>query len=88
MLLVQAFLLPEYLGLPFGIASWTFAFPVAASANYAIRWLGSAPFAGSIVVAWSLLGLATAFIAAITGATICRGYERAAGGGGGSSGPQ
>ena len=80
MLLAQTFLLRDYRRLPFGIASWTFAFPVAASANYAIRWLGSAPFAGSVAVAWLLLGLATVFVAAITGATIRRGYECAAGG--------
>ena len=72
MLIVQAFLFRDYRELPFGITFRTFALPVAASANYAIRWLGSAPFAGSVAVVWSLLGRATAFLAAVTGATIRR----------------
>ncbi|SEO55656.1 SLAC1 family transporter [Actinacidiphila rubida] len=69
MLMVQVFILPRYFKLAFGLEFWTFSFPVAVSANYAIRWCQYAGFSGWKVVSWIALGIATAIILAIVAAT-------------------
>jgi tellurite resistance protein len=64
-LLVQLLLLRQYLEVPFGMYYWAFTFPVASTANYAVRWLTALGFPGSGVIAWVVLGIATAVILAI-----------------------
>ncbi|MGQ4347981.1 SLAC1 family transporter [Streptomyces sp. SAS_275] len=70
MLMVQVFLLSRYRKLAFGLEFWTFTFPLAASANYTIRWCQSTRFSGWEALAWSALGVATAVILAIAVATV------------------
>jgi tellurite resistance protein len=70
MLMVQVFILPRYIKLSFGLEFWTFSFPVAVSANYAIRWFQYSGFSGWKVVSWIALGLATAIILALIAGTI------------------
>ncbi|MCC9157910.1 TDT family transporter [Streptomyces parvulus] len=62
MVLAQVFLLPEYRRLRFTQAWWIFTFPLAATANYTVRWMAAAHVPGWNIWAWSALLLATAFI--------------------------
>jgi len=62
MILMQAALIPQYASLPFSLTFWIFTFPVSTSANYGIRWLKTVDVAGSELISWALLGLATAFV--------------------------
>ncbi|MCU1478961.1 MAG: family transporter [Subtercola sp.] len=70
MLLVQFLLLPEYRRIPFSLAFWAFTFPIASTANFAVRWFQASPFDGWMAVSWVVLGLATAIILAIAAASI------------------
>jgi tellurite resistance protein len=70
MLLVQLLLIPQYLRVPFSIGYWTFTFPIAATSNYAIRWLTALNFPGCRVIAWAVLGIATAVILTIAVLTV------------------
>lgn len=70
MLLVQALFLSEYRHTPFTANFWTFTFPIAASTNVAVRWLGATQGAGARVWSWSLASVATATVTAIAAATL------------------
>ncbi|MEU2261426.1 TDT family transporter [Streptomyces sp. NPDC019645] len=70
MALVQIALLKAYLCLPFSLGFWNFTFPVSASANYSLRWLGESEFDGRDGLAWGVLGLATLFVLSIAVATV------------------
>lgn len=70
MLMVQIFLIPQYRRLGFGLQFWTFTFPVAASANYGMRWCQSAQFLGWRELSWVALTIATAVVLAIAVATV------------------
>ena len=70
MLLMQLMLLPEYRKLPFTQMFWVFTFPVAATANYSIRWLATTDLPGREIYAWMILSLATAFTLVIAARTI------------------
>lgn len=70
MVVVQVVLIGEYRRLAFSMAFWIFTFPVAASANYAIRWLAASEVAGWRVWAAVVLGAATVFVIAVGAATI------------------
>jgi hypothetical protein len=63
MTLVQVFILPEYLRRPFTTSTWSFSFPLAATANTVCRWAVAAPqpveglrgaFASGVIAARSL----------------------------------
>ncbi|MET4097138.1 TDT family transporter [Arthrobacter sp. UYCu712] len=69
MALMQVMLLPEYSRLPFTQMFWVFTFPVAATSNYAIRWLATTDIPGREIYAWTVLGLATAFTLLIAART-------------------
>jgi tellurite resistance protein len=63
--LVQVLLIPQYAALPVSISLWTFSFPVAAAANYLLRWLYASPFPGSVGISWAIISTATAFISGL-----------------------
>ena len=65
MLLMQLFLIGEYRKLTFSPLFWVFTFPVATTANYAVRWFAASNLPGRETYAWITLALATAFIMAI-----------------------
>jgi len=70
MLSVQVMFFSEYRALAFTPNFWAFTFPLAASANFIIRWISVERFPIWHVWAWSIAGLATAFITAIAVATL------------------
>jgi tellurite resistance protein len=70
MMLLQVILLPQYLKLSYTPGFWVFTFPVAATTNYAIRWLAAADFQGREIYSWTILGLATAFTLTIATRTV------------------
>jgi tellurite resistance protein len=70
MVLMQVMLLPQYRKLPFTQMFWVFTFPVAATANYSIRWLATSGLPGGEIYAWTILSLATAFTLVIAVRTI------------------
>jgi tellurite resistance protein len=65
MLLMQLFLIGEYRKLAFSPLFWVFTFPVATTANYAVRWFAALNFSGWETCAWIVLALATAFVMVI-----------------------
>jgi tellurite resistance protein len=65
MLLMQLFLIGEYRKIPFSPLFWVFTFPVATTANYAVRWFAASNLPGREIYSWITLALATAFILAI-----------------------
>lgn len=70
MLFVQVLLINQYRKLRFGLQFWIFTFPVASTTNYLVRWLAASGFPGWHAWAWTLLGVATAFVAAIGVASV------------------
>jgi len=70
MLLVQLMLIPQYVKVPFSMTHWAFAFPLAATCNYVIRWMAVLRFPGWQVIAWSTLTIGTAVILAIAARSI------------------
>ncbi|MET0954806.1 MAG: TDT family transporter [Cryobacterium sp.] len=72
MLLVQVVLIGEYRRLPFSLSFWIFTFPIASTANYAVRWFAASGLPGWQIGAWIFLGAATLFIAAIAAMTLTR----------------
>lgn len=76
MLLVQVMFLPDYRVLSFNPNFWAFTFPVAASSNFAIRWLTSAELPRGHTWSWALAALATAFVGAIAAATVVTSYRQ------------
>jgi len=65
MLMVQLMLLRQYLTVPFSITYWAFAFPLAATCNYVVRWMAVLRFPGWQVIAWCTLAIGTAVILTI-----------------------
>jgi tellurite resistance protein len=70
MLSVQVMFSSEYRTLAFTPNFWAFTFPLAASANFIIRWISVERFPIWHAWAWSIAGLVTAFITAIAIATL------------------
>ncbi|MFD3440713.1 hypothetical protein ACFWU3_24760 [Streptomyces sp. NPDC058685] len=70
MLLIQVALFRAYINLPFSLNFWNFTFPVSASANYGLHWLGEATFDGRRQLAWAVVCVATVIVLAIAGATV------------------
>jgi tellurite resistance protein len=73
--IVQLRLIPVYRRLAFGPAFWSFAFPYAAVATFALHWINYGRPVGYTVWAWVVLLAITAFIAALvaetTAALVC-----------------
>ena len=67
--IVQLRLIPVYRHLAFTPASWSFAFPYAAAATFALHWLNYGKPFGYKTWAWIILLAITAFIAALTAQT-------------------
>jgi tellurite resistance protein len=67
---MQLMLLAEYRKLPFTQMFWVFTFPVAATANYSIRWLATTDLPGREIYAWTILSLATAFTLVVAARTV------------------
>jgi tellurite resistance protein len=70
MVAVQLAMIGHYRKTPFSLSYWIFAFPVASTANYLVRWLARGHFAGANVSAWVVLAIATTFILGIGLASI------------------
>jgi tellurite resistance protein len=70
MTLIQLFILPDYLRLPFTMSSWAFSFPVAATANTVAHWAIAAPGPASGAIAWTGLVVATVVIGLLSMLTI------------------
>ncbi|MFJ4467672.1 TDT family transporter [Streptomyces sp. NPDC089424] len=70
MLLAQIFLLGEYGRLRFSQAWWIFTFPMAATANYTVRWMAVSHIPGWHVWSWCALAITTAFILYVAARTI------------------
>ncbi|NJC82408.1 TDT family transporter [Planosporangium mesophilum] len=68
--IVQIRLIPVYRRLSFGPAFWSFAFPYAAVATFALHWVNYGRPVGYKVWAWIVLLAITAFIAALVAETI------------------
>ncbi|SEO87940.1 TDT family transporter [Actinacidiphila rubida] len=74
-ILIVASLLPD-LALPtFHTGYWIFSFPVAASANFVIRWSHGADLSGWQTVSWLMLAAATLFWLALAAATIAHAFR-------------
>ncbi|WP_051114194.1 hypothetical protein [Actinopolymorpha alba] len=67
--LVQLRLIPVYRRLAFGPAFWSFAFPYAAVATFALHWINYGRPVGYAVWAWVVLLAITAFIAVLVAKT-------------------
>ena len=70
MTIAQLRLLPLYRTLSFSPSFWSFTFPPANMALFALRWLDLEQPAGSGVYAWALIAAITILIAAIAARTI------------------
>ncbi|MEW1843229.1 hypothetical protein AB0392_35260 [Nonomuraea angiospora] len=67
--IVQLRLIPVYRRLTFGPAFWSFAFPYAAVATFALHWIKYGKPVGYPVLAWVVLLAITAFIAVLVAKT-------------------
>lgn len=65
LLLSQLFLVTRYARIPFGIATWSFTFTVAAPATYGIHWLWLTQPAGWQLWSWLTLTVVTLWIGGI-----------------------
>lgn len=72
LLVGQAFLVPRYARVPFGLGWWSFTFTAAAPAGYGIRLLHAAHPAGWPVWAWLVLAVVTLWIGGIGVRTLVR----------------
>jgi tellurite resistance protein len=72
MTLVQVFILPEYLRRPFTTSTWSFSFPLAATANTVCRWAVAAPQPVGRVLAWPTPIFATAIVGLLASLTAWR----------------
>ena len=70
MLALQLSLIPVYRRVGFGLNFWTFTFPVAATSNFVIRFVGAGGAAGGVPIAWIAVGLSTAVVLAIAAASL------------------
>jgi tellurite resistance protein len=68
-IVVQLRLIPVYWRLSFSPASWSFAFPYAAVATFALHWIHYGKPVGHTAWAWVVLVAITAFIAALAAQT-------------------
>jgi tellurite resistance protein len=67
--IVQLRLIPVYRRLTFTPAFWSFAFPYAAVATFALHWINYGKPVGYKIWAWVVLLAITAFIAALAAET-------------------
>jgi tellurite resistance protein len=67
--LVQLRLIPVYRHLAFTPAFWSFAFPYAAAATFALHWINYGKPVGYKILAWIVLIAITVFIAALAAET-------------------
>jgi len=65
MILLQLFLIRIYRTLSFTLGFWSFTFPVAAAASYAIEWFTITRFAGWQAASVAALVVATAVVVAV-----------------------
>lgn len=65
LVLVQLMLLPDYRRVGFTLGFWAFAFPVASTTNFGMRWLRALHITDIEAWAWLLTSLATVSIAAL-----------------------
>jgi tellurite resistance protein len=70
MVLIQGLFFSEYRHLSFTLNFWAFTFPVAASANLVMRWVHAEQFPFWRAWSWTLAGMTTAFVLALTAATL------------------
>jgi tellurite resistance protein len=70
MLAVQVALLGEYRRLRFSPSWWTFTFPLASTADFAIRWSMTGRMPGWEVVIWAVLAAVSAFVLYVAVRTI------------------
>jgi tellurite resistance protein len=70
MILIQIVFVEEYRKLSFSLSFWVFTFPVAVTANYAVRWFAASRLDHSDTWAWTALALASAFVVAISAKTV------------------
>ncbi len=70
MLLVQIVLIGDYRKLSFNASFWTFTFPLAATANYAIRWFAATDTPAGAVWSWIALSILTLLVAAVATRTV------------------
>jgi tellurite resistance protein len=70
MTLIQVFILPDYLRRPFTTATWSFSFPLAATANTAGHWGIAEPLLVVRAFAWSTLFTATTIIGLLAALTV------------------
>ncbi|GAA4181744.1 hypothetical protein [Gryllotalpicola koreensis] len=69
MLLIQLMLVGHFRRAGAGFRLWTFTFPIASSANFALRWSAAADCPGWHPVSWVVLALASAAFLAIVAVT-------------------
>jgi tellurite resistance protein len=70
LVLMQIGLLPRYLHLPFSLGFWSFTFPYAAVARFAVEWLGLERPPYWQVYAWAVVLAISAFIVVIAVRTV------------------
>jgi len=70
MALVQVVLIGDYRKLSFNASFWIFTFPIASTANFAIRWLDATGTPGAAIWGWSILAIVTLFVLAVAGRTV------------------
>lgn len=70
MVVIQLVFVEEYRKLSFSFSFWIFTFPVAVTANYAIRWFAASGLGHWNAWAWAALVLASAFVVAISARTV------------------
>jgi tellurite resistance protein len=70
MILIQIVLIEEYRKLSFSFSFWVFTFPVAVTANYAVRWFAASGLEHWDTWSWTALALASAFVVAISARTV------------------
>ncbi|MFJ6636784.1 hypothetical protein ACIQMR_36300 [Streptomyces sp. NPDC091376] len=75
-LLVVAFLLPDLRQQSFHYGYWVFSFPVAAGANFLIRWLHGTDVAGWRALSWLLLTAVSMAFTVLYGATLWHARRR------------
>lgn len=73
-ILIVVCLLPDLRQQSFHTGYWTFSFPIAAGANFAIRWFHGAAVTAWRPVAWAVLGAATVSFAVLGIATLAHAF--------------
>jgi tellurite resistance protein len=70
MLLVQVMLLPDYRRAGFTLGFWAFAFPIASTSNFTMRWLTAVHAENTDAWSWGVTSLATLGIGAIAARSV------------------